>query len=74
LDSEALERENRGRQYLAYFFHLVPKGILANPPLKPEERHHWRQIVKTSNGRNSTKAAVPHPAALDCALLIWQAN
>jgi hypothetical protein len=35
LDSEEPERENRGREYLAYFFHLVPKGILSNPSLTP---------------------------------------
>jgi len=44
LDSEEPERENRGRQYLAYFYHLVPKGILANPSLKPEERQRWQQL------------------------------
>jgi hypothetical protein len=44
LDSEEPERENRGRQYLAYFFHLVPKGILANPSLKIEERQRWQQL------------------------------
>lgn len=44
LDSEEREREDRGRQYLAYFFHLVPKGILANPSLTPEERQRWQQL------------------------------
>lgn len=44
LDSEASERENRGREYLAYFFHLVPKGILANPSLPPEKRKQWEQL------------------------------
>jgi hypothetical protein len=44
LDLEEPERENRGRQYLAYFFHVLPKGILANPSLKPEERQKWQQL------------------------------
>ncbi len=44
LDSEVPERENRGREYLAYFFHLVPKGILANPSLPPQERKQWQQL------------------------------
>ena len=43
LDSEEPERENRGKQYLAYFFHLV-NGILANPSLTPEEREQWQQL------------------------------
>lgn len=59
LDSDEPERENRGRQYLAYFFHLVPKGILANPSLKPEERRLWERLydqnrrwLKFSKGGN----------------------
>ncbi len=44
LDSEEPERENRGREYLAYFFHLVPKGILSNPSLPPEERKRWQDL------------------------------
>jgi hypothetical protein len=44
LDAEEPERENRGKQYLAYFFHLVPKGILANPSLTSEERKQWQQL------------------------------
>jgi hypothetical protein len=59
LDSEVPEREIRGRQYLSYFFHLVPKGILANPSLKPEERRQWQRLydqnkrwLKFSKGGN----------------------
>jgi hypothetical protein len=44
LDLEEPEWENRGRRYLAYFFHLVPKGILASPSLTPEERQRWQQL------------------------------
>jgi Family of unknown function (DUF5677) len=44
LDLDEPERENRGRQYLAYFFHLVPKGILSSPSLKPEERQRWQRL------------------------------
>jgi Family of unknown function (DUF5677) len=43
LDSESLERENRGLQYVAYFWHLA-KGIMANPSLTPEERQRWQQL------------------------------
>jgi hypothetical protein len=43
LDLDEQERETRGRQYLAYFFHLVP-GILANPSLKAEERQRWQRL------------------------------
>jgi hypothetical protein len=43
LDSEEPERENRGNQYLAYFWHLA-KGILANPSLPPEDRQRWQQL------------------------------
>lgn len=44
LDSEAPEQENRGREYLAYFFHLVPRGILTNPSLSREERKQWQRL------------------------------
>lgn len=43
LASEESERENRGRQYLAHFFHIVP-GILADPSLEPQERRRWQQL------------------------------
>lgn len=46
LDSEEPEQENRGREYLAYFFHLVPKGILSNPLLTPEERQRWQHLYE----------------------------
>ena len=44
MDSEEPERENSGREYLAYFFHLVPKGILSDPSLTPDERKRWREL------------------------------
>jgi len=44
LDSEEPQRENRGREFLAYFFHLVPKGILSNPSLTPDERKRWQEL------------------------------
>lgn len=43
MDSEEPERENRGKQYLAYFWHLT-KGILADPSLTPETRQRWQQL------------------------------
>ncbi len=43
LDSEASETENRGMQYLAYFWHLA-KGIMDNPALTVEERQRWQQL------------------------------
>jgi len=43
LDSEEPDRENRGNQYLAYFWHLT-KGILANPSLPHENRQRWQQL------------------------------
>ncbi len=43
LDSEESERENRGQQYLAYFWHLT-KGILADPSLSSENRQRWQQL------------------------------
>jgi hypothetical protein len=42
LDSEESERESRGKEYLAYFWHLT-KGILANPSLSPKDRTRWQQ-------------------------------
>jgi hypothetical protein len=44
LNAEDAERETRGRQYLAYFFHLVPNGILNDPSLTPEAKHEWQQL------------------------------
>lgn len=43
LDAEELEREDRGNQYLAYFWHLAP-GILADSSLSPENRQRWQQL------------------------------
>lgn len=43
LDSEDAEQENRGRQYLAYFCHIIP-GIIANPAIGPEERSRWQAL------------------------------
>jgi hypothetical protein len=45
LDSEEPERENRGKQYLAYFWHLTI-GILADPSLTPEIRQRWQQLYE----------------------------
>jgi hypothetical protein len=44
LDSEDAERENRALQYLAYFFHMVPNGILADRSLTPEAKQQWQQL------------------------------
>jgi hypothetical protein len=41
LDAEELERDRRGSEYLAYFWHLAP-GVLANPSLLAEERKRWQ--------------------------------
>lgn len=43
LESEEGERENRGKHYLAYFWHLT-KGILTDPSLTPENRQRWQQL------------------------------
>src|SRR5215471_8710113 len=43
LDSDPSERENRGLQYVSYFWHLA-KGIMADPSLTPEERQRWQQL------------------------------
>jgi hypothetical protein len=43
LDSEDAEREDRGKQYLAYFWHLAA-GILANPSLAPQDRKRWQDL------------------------------
>ena len=59
LDSEEPEQENRGREYLAYFFHLVPKGILSNPLLTPEEapsRHSFKRLRASWRWRWSRQA------------------
>src|ERR1019366_1436979 len=37
--------ENRGKQYLAYFWHLTI-GILADPSLTPEIRQRWQQLYE----------------------------
>jgi hypothetical protein len=62
LDSEEPERENRGREYLAYFFHLVPKGILSNPSLTPEERKRWQHLYdQNRQWLKFTKSGNPLP-------------
>jgi len=62
LDSEELARETRGREYLAYFFHLVPKGILSNPSLTPEERKTWQQLYdQNKQWLKFTKSGNPLP-------------
>ncbi len=62
LDSEEPERENRGREYLAYFFHLVPKGILSNPSLTPEERKRWQDLYdQNKQWLKFTKSGNPLP-------------
>jgi Family of unknown function (DUF5677) len=62
LDSEESEREKRGREYLAYFFHLVPKGILSNPSLTPEERKKWQDLYdQNKQWLKFTKSGNPLP-------------
>jgi hypothetical protein len=63
LDSEESERENRGREYLAYFFHLIPNGILSNPSLTPEERKRWQDLYdRNKQWLKFTKAGNPLPS------------
>ena len=61
-DSEESERENRGREYLAYFFHLIPNGILSNPSLTPEERRRWQDLYdQNKQWLKFTKSGNPLP-------------
>lgn len=63
LDSEEPERENRGKQYLAYFFHLIPKGILSNPLLTPNERKRWQDLYdQNKQWLKFTKSGNPVPS------------
>jgi hypothetical protein len=62
LDSEELQRENRAKEYLAYFFHLVPKGILSNPSLTPDERKRWQALYdQNKQWLKFTKSGKPLP-------------
>lgn len=62
LDCEESEREKRGREYLAYFFHLVPKGILGNPSLTPKERERWQELYdENKKWLKFTKSGNPLP-------------
>jgi hypothetical protein len=62
LDSEEPEREKRGTEYLAYFFHLVPKGILSRPWLTPEERTKWQELYdQNKQWLRFTKSGNPLP-------------
>jgi hypothetical protein len=62
LDSEEPERENRGSEYLAYFFHLIPKGILSNPSLTPDERKRWQDLYdQNKQWLKFTKSGNPLP-------------
>ncbi len=62
LDSEESERENRGREYLVYFFHLIPKGILSNPSLTPDERKRWQDLYdQNKQWLKFTKSGNPLP-------------
>ena len=63
LDSEDSEQENRGRQYLAYFLHLIPKGILANPAVSSEDRRRWEKLYRQhKQWLKFTKSGAPAPS------------
>jgi hypothetical protein len=76
LDSEELERENRGKRYLAYFWHLT-KGILANDSLTAESRQRWQQLYdqnKTWLQFNKHGKPLPNWSGLNFAALASKLN
>lgn len=76
LDSEGPERENRGSQYLAYFWHNV-QGILADPSLTPGQRQRWQQLYDTNKKWlkfNKHGNPLPHWSGLNFADLANKLN